>query len=351
MLMVCVFIFSVSGFCFEGKVAIIKGNVFLLKKFLPTPFLINDSRPVAKGDIIFTQKESEAEIIFKDNSRILIGPLSKIKIGRRQIEHLQGEAWFHFQKQKKRIEIKTSKVVLAILGTIFNVEIEKGALKLAVLEGKVGVRDSWKDSYKVVVKEGRMILVNPAGKVVVQKQVTNRVLERWQKVKKYLMPVSAKKPLKYTSILPTKKLKLARETTTFPEKPLMPVGREERKITPSGIKGDLDGDSHLTLKDLQIMDAHLLKRQMLPSIMIKYADLNSDGTVNRIDRQILNYKVRGLGDLNNDGIVNAEDVKILERAVKADFYAKEYDIDNSGKIDRLDVNALKRIIHLLRQYK
>lgn len=136
------------------------------------------------------------------------------------------------------------------------------------------------------------------------------------------------------------------------------------------LKGDVDGDGAVTLKDTAIMKEYLNQKQYtFFDRTSKICDVNWDGKFDKSDIALMpsnmknillntisvpyNYKPRNTGDLNSDGIVNIKDLNVLAeyllngsdiKIMRIGGAVDKNDINCDYKVDINDYNALKDYI-------
>jgi len=93
--------------------------------------------------------ENEAKTVtFVDGSVAILAPNSTIKYSNyfnekgRFVELVKGEANFSVVKEKGQFRVKTSRELVTVLGTIFDVKLEANQTIVSVTEGKVNVRQN-----------------------------------------------------------------------------------------------------------------------------------------------------------------------------------------------------------------
>ncbi len=137
------------------------------------------------------------------------------------------------------------------------------------------------------------------------------------------------------------------------------------------LKGDIDGDGAVTLKDTAIMKEYLNKQYFtIFDKTLKVCDVNWDGKADEKDIALMpsnlkstslvsrigcpiNYRPRNTGDLNSDGIVNIKDLNVLAeyllngsdiKIMRIGGAVDKNDINCDYKVDINDYNALKDYI-------
>ena len=116
-------------------------------------------------------------------------------------------------------------------------------------------------------------------------------------------------------------------------------------------KGDVNSDRLITYEDYILIKNAIAKVITLNAEATKAADWNGDKKITVADLEELN-KVLALkitGDANGDGVLSQEDVKVIEDHIKGKLklegkLLKNADVNNDGKVDKRDVDFLKNLI-------
>ena len=130
----------------SARVSLITGNLYSVEK--------NKLIKVSKGYVVKvnsrlkTDKKSKAEIIFSDGSRVRLSENTDITLVKTRnddnhgfFKMLSGRLWANItQKTKNRFAVQGKTATLAVLGTTFDIEVEKNKTDIAVFEGSVGVQ-------------------------------------------------------------------------------------------------------------------------------------------------------------------------------------------------------------------
>lgn len=116
-------------------------------------------------------------------------------------------------------------------------------------------------------------------------------------------------------------------------------------------KGDVNGDRLITYEDYILILNAIRKVVTLSAEAAEAADWNGDKKITFADLEELS-KVLALkitGDANGDGVLSQEDVKVIEDHIKGNLklegkLLKNADVNNDGKVDKNDVDFLKKLI-------
>lgn len=130
----------------------------------------------APAQVYRTAVGERATVTLADGSRLLLNTSSEVKVDfsgrRRGLQLVLGEAWFDVAKDPSRpFVVKAGDHTVTAVGTSFDVRMEKGALRVAVVEGRValdaldGQRISEVRAGERIDVEGRAAVLRPAGPV------------------------------------------------------------------------------------------------------------------------------------------------------------------------------------------
>ena len=102
------------------------------------------SNKEGSAQVYRTAVGERASVMLADGSRLLLNTSSQVKVdysgGRRALQLVSGEAWFEVAKDPSRpFVVRAGGHTVTALGTSFDVRMEPGALKVAVVEGRVAV--------------------------------------------------------------------------------------------------------------------------------------------------------------------------------------------------------------------
>lgn len=136
----------------SAMVSLITGKLYAIDK--------NKKISLSKGYIVKinshlkTDKKSKAEIIFSDGSKVRLNENTDIVLvsNRSEEKHglfrlITGRLWAIVkQKTKSRFAVQGKTATLAVLGTTFDMEIDKNKTEITVFEGSVGVQSPNEDS-------------------------------------------------------------------------------------------------------------------------------------------------------------------------------------------------------------
>ena len=101
-----------------------------------------------QAEAIVSSGEESKTVTFVDGSVAILAPNSTIKYSNyfnekgRFVELVNGEANFSVVKEKGVFRVKTAQELVTVLGTVFDVKLEKDQTRIKVHEGKVNVRQN-----------------------------------------------------------------------------------------------------------------------------------------------------------------------------------------------------------------
>jgi hypothetical protein len=273
----------------------------------------------------------------------------------------RGRSWMYFSKQKKRFVIQTPSAVMGILGTTLDVEIKKdNSTMLTVFSGKVSIKTSREEK---IIKAGESARAYADGKI--NTLPASAVLQKeWDEQKKLVEPVGLAPETKDIgigfipaddSLYDTAGDSKDNFNTNFKDNKSTSVSASESdkksdsqqeepfKETVTDILGDINNDSSVDTLDVERIRLHIAGKTVIPFDQIKKADINGDGTVDRRDMMVLDYKAKRIGDFNNDGIVDDDDLLEIQDAADRESEAPIYDINGDGIVNDADIHYFKRI--------
>lgn len=125
----------------DVKLNIIGGQVKLTRVGKVLSDVLNAGSPLFAGDLIETLRESKAELVYGDGTRMRIKPLTMVELQPTALKVFKGQTWFKFVKRGSEFLIETPSLVAGIRGTVFDVAVNsRGKSVLSVVEGAVAVR-------------------------------------------------------------------------------------------------------------------------------------------------------------------------------------------------------------------
>lgn len=149
-----------------AKLAAIKGDVKIKKSGGAKPFKAINNMAVAKGDTLFTGKDSSAQLILDGGTKIAIGSnaqamvsdlVTKANGGKSTgIKVINGQVWSKVQNltnTNDTFKYETPTAIMGIRGTMLHITASSNQSDLWVTEGAVGVRSS----YQMLPKEALVI--------------------------------------------------------------------------------------------------------------------------------------------------------------------------------------------------
>lgn len=137
-----------------AKITKIVGNAEILEKNKWFPLKKNSA--INMYHRIRTSDKSRLEMVFSDGSKLRLNQkssiiLTPIKNKNHSIFNLDyGRVWVNIKnKGFGRVAIKSNTVVLAVMGTIFDVQVDPKKTEMIVLDGSVGVQGIQKEVEKI----------------------------------------------------------------------------------------------------------------------------------------------------------------------------------------------------------
>ncbi|MCR5307370.1 MAG: leucine-rich repeat protein [Oscillospiraceae bacterium] len=120
---------------------------------------------------------------------------------------------------------------------------------------------------------------------------------------------------------------------------------------------DMDSDTYLGRTDFAPLQMYLVKRISLTAVQKKLADVNTDGSINYLDAELMvkYLKAKGtdvcyrMGDINMDGHFTKADVDKLQKYLLTTGTLNEEqavlaDMNNDGKLNATDLSRLKSLL-------
>lgn len=140
----------------DVKLTIIGGQVKLTRVGKVLSDVINTASPLFAGDLIETLRESKAELVYGDGTRMRIKPLTMVELQPTALKVFKGQTWFKFVKRGSEFLIETPSLVAGIRGTVFDVAVSsRGKSVLSVVEGAVAVRGKNCSGDETLVRRGK----------------------------------------------------------------------------------------------------------------------------------------------------------------------------------------------------
>ena len=125
----------------EVKLRILSGQIKLTRVGQTLADVINKGVPLYSGDLIETLRESRAELLYKDGTKMRLKSRTLVEVRPAALKVFKGKTWYKFTKRGSEFQIETPSLVAGIRGTIFDVAVNsKGKSILSVMEGAVAVR-------------------------------------------------------------------------------------------------------------------------------------------------------------------------------------------------------------------
>ena len=140
----------------DVKLSIIGGQVKLTRVGKVLSDVITAASPLFAGDLIETLRESKAELVYGDGTRMRIKPMTMVELQPTALKVFKGQAWFKFVKRGSEFLIETPSLVAGIRGTVFDVAVSsRGKSVLSVVQGAVAVRGKNGSGQEMLVKSGK----------------------------------------------------------------------------------------------------------------------------------------------------------------------------------------------------
>ena len=138
----------------DVNLRIISGQIKLTRVGQTLSDVINKGVPLFAGDLIETLRESRAELLYKDGTRMRLKSRTLVEVQPAALKLFKGKTWYKFTKRGSGFQIETPSLVAGIRGTIFEVSVNsKGKSVLSVMEGAVEVTGKSSPN-SLIVREG-----------------------------------------------------------------------------------------------------------------------------------------------------------------------------------------------------
>lgn len=139
----------------DVNLSIIGGQVKLTRVGKVLSDVITAASPLYPGDLIETLRESKAELVYGDGTRMRIKPMTMVELQPTALKVFKGQTWFKFVKRGSEFLIETPSLVAGIRGTVFDVAVSsRGKSVLSVVQGAVAVRGKNGSGQEMLVKGG-----------------------------------------------------------------------------------------------------------------------------------------------------------------------------------------------------
>lgn len=140
----------------DVKLTILGGQVKLTRVGKVLSDVITSGSPLYAGDLLETLRESKAELVYGDGTRMRIKPLTMVELQPTALKVFKGQTWFKFVKRGSEFVIETPSLVAGIRGTMFDVAVSsRGKSVLSVVEGAVAVRGKNAYGAETMVRRGK----------------------------------------------------------------------------------------------------------------------------------------------------------------------------------------------------
>lgn len=342
-------------------VSVVKGKVHLKNKAELKVLDITNAEPVNVGYRIMVQNESRGVLKYSDGTKLNLAPGTELALAIGGVKIKKGRAWMYFSKQKKRFVIQTPSAVMGILGTTLNVDVNKdNSTTLTVFSGKVSIKAGTDEK---IITAGKMARAYPNGKIETSPAKKEK-LKNWENLRNSVEPVGdLNNKIKGLGLdfipkkndMPKSDSTVVSDSTGFGDTfsssaaneitslKNIEANSEKNKSKITKILGDINNDSSVDTLDVEQIRLHIAKKAIISEDQKEKADINGDGTVDRQDMMILNYKARGIGDFNRDGNVDDDDLLDIEDAADRESEDSLFDINGDGKVNSADIHYFKRI--------
>jgi hypothetical protein len=140
----------------EASFTIIKGNIRVKRN--NKDLKVDKKLELAPNDLIIADKKAKAEIKLKDGSRVRLNSDTQImfipnKTKKEKFSFLKvikGQVWANIiNKGQGRFAIKSNKALMAVMGTVFDVNESEQKTEMKVFEGSVGISQGSEDNAKL----------------------------------------------------------------------------------------------------------------------------------------------------------------------------------------------------------
>ncbi|MBI3038178.1 FecR domain-containing protein, partial [bacterium] len=104
----------------------------------------NQKVPISIGDKIKSGPETRGELSFPDGSIFRLKSDTILVLHNEGVQLQVGETWFNLQKQGRNFQVVTPSSVCGVMGTTFDVSVDKsGGTRVRVFDGVVGVQNNF----------------------------------------------------------------------------------------------------------------------------------------------------------------------------------------------------------------
>lgn len=160
-----------SFFNLKNMVAVVLIGFCATMVYLQMIAIDKTALPAQSEEELITRKVpigKRAVLTFADGSKVFLNAESELIYPKNQSPdqrwvQLKGEAFFEVEKEKRPFKVLTGDSEIVVLGTSFNVKEANQELAVALVSGKVHVKDREGNQYDLAPLE--MLMVNKAGKV------------------------------------------------------------------------------------------------------------------------------------------------------------------------------------------
>lgn len=134
---------------------ILSGQIKLTRIGETMSDIISNSVPLYPGDLLETLRESKAELVYADGTKMRIKPLTLLELQATSIKVFKGKTWFNFVKRGSEFLIETPSLVAGIRGTTFDIGVSShGKSVLSVMEGAVEVKGKDRQDRSLLIRRG-----------------------------------------------------------------------------------------------------------------------------------------------------------------------------------------------------
>ncbi|MFN8671562.1 MAG: FecR family protein [Candidatus Sericytochromatia bacterium] len=139
-----------------------------------------------------TANKSKLELVFQDGSKLRMNENSSIILVRSKNKEYSifdlsaGQVWANIaNKGKGRTTIKTNSAVLAVMGTVFDVNSDNSKTEMSVFNGSVGVQSKQTDLEKLETNLNKLVLTEDTKDITKKEQTLKpQVLSKPKQVEK-----------------------------------------------------------------------------------------------------------------------------------------------------------------------
>lgn len=155
----------------DVELRIISGQIKLTRVGATMSDIVNTGVPLYAGDLIETLRESRAELVYGDGTKMRVVPLTLIEIQPTSIRVFKGRSWFRFVKRGSEFVIETPSLVAGIRGTSFEIAVSShGKSVVAVMEGAVAVKGKADPDRQLLLRAGYSTHCDVGGSLVMPYQ-------------------------------------------------------------------------------------------------------------------------------------------------------------------------------------